>query len=249
MAVAPFLCAEHVESPMAHSLRYVPARAATADAIEMPLPSQAAYSTAKRTLDVVISSLALCCAVPFIAAIAIAIRVTSPGPVFFRQRRVGLRGKPFVMLKFRTMIHGVSESAHREYVSGMITECSTRTSNERGYKLRNDGRVTRVGHLLRRTSLDELPQFWNVLRGEMSLVGPRPPLEYEVDLYEPWQLERLAVRPGMSGLWQVSGRSRVSYVEMCRLDVRYVREWSLRRDLIIMLKTPWVIFSNSGWAA
>ena len=140
------------------------------------------------------------------------------------------------MLKFRTMVHGASESAHREYVSGMITEC--RTSDERRYKLTNDGRVTSVGRLLRRTSIDELPQFWNVLRGEMSLVGPRPPLEYEVVRYQSWQLERLAVRPGMSGLWQVSGRSRISYVDMCRLDVRYVREWSLGRDLIIMLKTP-----------
>ena len=122
MAVGALFSAKHVESRMAHSVRYATAPAATPEAVDMPLPSQAAYSTAKRMLDIVILLLALCCALPFIAAIAAAIKLTSAGPVFFRQRRVGLCGRPFVMLKFRTMIHGVSESAHREYVSGMITE-------------------------------------------------------------------------------------------------------------------------------
>ncbi len=116
------------------------------------------------------------------------------------------------------------------------------------YKLRRDGRITGIGRFMRKLSLDELPQLLNVLRGEMSIVGPRPPLRYEVENYEGWQMARLAVRPGITGLWQVSGRNRLSFAEMCRLDIEYINSWNLRRDFSIMLRTPWVMLVDAGGA-
>jgi lipopolysaccharide/colanic/teichoic acid biosynthesis glycosyltransferase len=158
----------------------------------------------------------------------VAVLIDSPGPVLYRSRRIGRDGVPFWMLKFRTMKH---------LAGGPLISSKT------------DHRFTPVGRYLALTRLDELPQLFNVLRGEMSLVGPRPPLAYEVERYEPWQHERLSVRPGITGLWQVSGRNRLSYVDMIRLDITYAREWSFRRDLVIALKTPWTMFIARGGAS
>jgi lipopolysaccharide/colanic/teichoic acid biosynthesis glycosyltransferase len=197
----------------------------------------------------VLASLLLVVAAPLVVLIIAAIKLSSRGPVLFRQRRLGVSGRVFTILKFRTMSHGASEAPHREYVRSIVTADARHVPSGGPYKLTADARVTFVGRHLRTTSLDELPQLWNVIRGEMSLVGPRPPLPYEVELYQPWQFERLTVRPGLTGLWQVSGRNRLSYVEMCRLDVRYVQNWSLSEDFRIMLKTPWVMLTNSGSTA
>ncbi|MFW5952022.1 MAG: sugar transferase [Gemmatimonadota bacterium] len=204
-------------------------------------------SRSKRALDVIGAALGLVALAPLYALIAAAIRLDSPGPVHFRQERAGLYGRPFLMNKFRTMREGTSEARHREYVSGLVNG-DREQGHEGVYKLTDDDRVTRVGRLLRRTSLDELPQLINVLRGEMSLVGPRPAIAYEVELYEDWQRARLDSRPGLTGLWQVSGRNRLTYRRMCELDVRYIREWSLKTDLLILLKTVPVVLTNSGAA-
>jgi lipopolysaccharide/colanic/teichoic acid biosynthesis glycosyltransferase len=215
-------------------------------ALGQPYPAAVA-SRRKRALDVLLACLILAIGSPVVLGIALAIRLTSPGPILFRQRRVGLDGAPFTVLKFRTMQDGASHEIHERFVSRMLS--ATPPSLERGaYKLQRDPRVTAVGRWLRKTSLDELPQLVNVLKGEMSIVGPRPPLAYEVVKYEAWQRERLAVRPGLTGLWQVSGRNRLTYVEMCRVDVAYVRGWSFLQDLKIVARTPWVMFVNRGGA-
>lgn len=205
----------------------------------------------KRIVDRVLSLLLLICLSPLLALIAVAIRWDSPGPVIFRQERVGYKSRPFTMMKFRTMTMGASEDLHRNHVARQIHDHGppeAAADNNGTYKLVADPRVTRVGALLRRTSFDELPQLLNVLRGEMSLVGPRPPLPYEVRLYDEWQCERLSVRPGITGLWQVSGRSRVSYRRMCELDVEYARRWSLMLDLKVLLATIPVVLLNRGRA-
>jgi lipopolysaccharide/colanic/teichoic acid biosynthesis glycosyltransferase len=204
----------------------------------------------KRAMDVVISVALLTLTAPIWLAIAAAVKASSPGPVLFRQERIGLNGQPFTMLKFRSMRDGVSAEAHRSFVQGMIrppmADAVAAADGEAVYKLSSDARTTAVGRFLRRTSLDELPQLINVVRGEMSLVGPRPPLRYEVEDYESWQHVRLSVRPGMTGVWQVSDRYRLPYYEMCRLDVEYVSTWSLARDLEILLRTPAAMISRDG---
>lgn len=206
-------------------------------------------SVAKRGFDLGFALVAIVVTLPLFAILGAAVRLTSPGPVFFRQRRVGLHGRAFVMLKFRSMHFGASEERHREYVASLIAGAPAPASHRGAFKLANDGRITAVGAFLRRTSLDELPQFWNVLTGDMSVVGPRPPLEYEVALYADWQWERLSVKPGITGHWQVSGRNRHAYVDMVRLDIEYVRHWSFWRDLGIVMRTPFVMLTNSGRAA
>jgi lipopolysaccharide/colanic/teichoic acid biosynthesis glycosyltransferase len=216
------------------------------------LPPSALTSRRKRAFDIIISAAILIVTSPAWLIIAVAIKATSPGPMLFRQQRVGVRGRTFTMYKFRSMHHGASEDAHRRFVTNMIVagiESTAIASYDGAFKLSGDARVTGVGRFLRRSSLDELPQLFNVLRGEMSLVGPRPPLAYEVERYEPWQHERLSVRPGITGLWQVSGRNRLSYVDMIRLDITYAREWTFRRDLVIALKTPWTMFIARGGAS
>ncbi len=204
----------------------------------------------KHVLDFVGSVMLLILSLPLFLFIAIAIKLDSRGPVFFAQERLGFGKRRFRMLKFRSMYTGTSEVLHREHVVKQINgHQGNESKGENGsYKLVGDARVTRVGRWLRRTSLDELPQLVNVLRGEMSLVGPRPALGYELELYEPWQMDRLAVRPGMTGLWQVSGRSRLSYRRMCELDVEYVRRRSLRLDLWILMRTPAVVLFNPSGA-
>ena len=211
-----------------------------------PRAVAAVESRRKRLFDVVAGAVLLVIATPIALAIAIAIRVSSPGPVLFRQERIGLNGARFTVLKFRTMRNGVSHQAHEEFVSAMIAATPRIAEEKAVYKLQNDPRTTRVGRWLRRTSLDEVPQLINVLAGEMSIVGPRPPLEYEVAKYEPWQIERLSVRPGITGLWQVSGRNRLSYRQMCEIDIRYARTWTFAGDVKIALRTPWAMWFDRG---
>ncbi len=201
----------------------------------------------KRCMDLLLATVGLVVAAPLAFALAVAIRLDSRGPILFVQPRVGRDGRAFRVYKFRTMVHNAPDHMHREWVRRQVGRNAE--SGLKTYKLSADPRVTRVGRFLRRTSLDELPQFINVLRGEMSLVGPRPPLPYEVEAYEPWQLERLRATPGITGLWQVSGRSRLSYRRMCELDVEYVKRWSLWLDLKILMRTIPVVLLNSGRAA
>jgi len=187
---------------------------------------------------------------PVLLVIACAIRVDSGGPIIFRQRRVGRGRQRITVLKFRTMIAGADASRHREYVGKLIHgEPSSSAPSEPGlFKLVVDDRMTRVGRILRRWSLDELPQLWNVLSGRMSLVGPRPVIEYEVDLYPDWYMDRFAVKPGLTGLWQVSGRNQRTYEEMVRYDIEYARGQSLLGDLSILLKTVLVVATRRGAA-
>ena len=201
----------------------------------------------KRTIDVVgCAMIAILCA-PLFLAIAIAVRLSSRGPILFRQERIGQYGKTFTFLKFRSMYVGNDHSEHKEFVTKLICEDAGGASNEGVYKLTNDKRVTRIGKFLRRTSLDELPQLINVLKGDMSLVGPRPPIPYELAAYQTWHRRRvLEVKPGITGLWQVTGRSRVKFDEMVRLDLRYATSWSPWLDLKILVRTPLAVIKGSG---
>jgi len=207
------------------------------------------YPRVKRALDVVIALLALACLAPVLLIIALAIVLDSPGPVLHRQVRVGKRGTIFGMLKFRSMFANADARPHREYVVAFVHGRATRQTDAGTalYKLAADERVTPFGRWLRRTSLDELPQLWNVLCGEMSLVGPRPPLEYEVEHYTPAHLQRLDAQPGITGHWQVHGRGRTTFDEMVALDCEYIRRQSLALDLSILLRTiPAVVFSKDA---
>jgi lipopolysaccharide/colanic/teichoic acid biosynthesis glycosyltransferase len=203
---------------------------------------------AKRMMDVAGSLLALLFGLPLFLGIAIVIKLTSKGPVLFRQRRLGQYGRQFNFLKFRSMRVNNDASIHQEYVKRFITNGSSQTpEGEAVYKLTADPRVTWIGRFLRKTSLDEMPQFLNVLKGDMSLVGPRPPVPYEVECYHVWHRTRLlAAKPGMTGLWQVSGRSRVKFDDMVRMDLRYATSWSLWLDIKILLQTPLAVFSANG---
>ena len=205
----------------------------------------------KRVMDSVGSSAALVILSPLYLLLAALIKLTSKGPVLFRQERVGQYGVPFTFLKFRSMQICTDATIHKEYVRNFIAGKAGNTvpnGNEKGvYKITNDPRVTWIGKIMRRTSLDELPQFWNVLRGEMSLVGPRPPIPYEIEAYEIWHRRRvLESKPGITGLWQVHGRSKTTFDEMVRLDLRYSRTWSPMLDLKILLQTPRAVFSGDG---
>jgi exopolysaccharide biosynthesis polyprenyl glycosylphosphotransferase len=204
----------------------------------------------KRIFDVTFASLILLLMSPLLGLAAAAVWVVDGRPILFRQQRVGMRGNSFEIIKFRTMRLAATDSCHREYVKRWIQNRPAATDGASGraqvFKLTGDERITRVGGILRRFSLDELPQLINVIRGEMSLIGPRPALPYEVESYEPWHLRRLDAAPGITGLWQVSGRNRLSFDEMVRLDVKYLREWSLGFDLRIMARTVPAILRGGG---
>jgi lipopolysaccharide/colanic/teichoic acid biosynthesis glycosyltransferase len=202
-----------------------------------------------RALDIVGSAILLLLLAPLLLVIAIAIRLDSRGPAFFRQQRIGRDLRPFTVNKFRTMYDGVAHDQHREFVTDLISgETPKPQAPGPRYKMTRDPRVTRCGRLLRRSSLDELPQLWNVLRGEMSLVGPRPPIPYEVEQYPPHWFARFEVKPGVTGLWQVSGRSNVTLEEMVRLDVEYIRRRSLWLNITIILRTvPAVLSTKGAW--
>jgi lipopolysaccharide/colanic/teichoic acid biosynthesis glycosyltransferase len=210
-----------------------------------------AFSIIKRAMDVIGSAIGLVLSAPLFLAIAVAIRLTSKGPVFFRQPRVGRYGTPFVFLKFRSMHLDNDAQVHKQYVkqliAGQVVPESPNGCDQGVYKITNDPRVTRVGAFLRRTSMDELPQLWNVLKGEMSLVGPRPAIPYEVEAYQIWHRRRvLEAKPGITGLWQVSGRSRVKFDDMVRLDVRYALVHSVWLDIKILLLTPKSVLLGDG---
>jgi lipopolysaccharide/colanic/teichoic acid biosynthesis glycosyltransferase len=205
----------------------------------------------KRVIDIVGSAALLLVLSPFLTLIMALIKLTSKGPVIYKQERLGRFGARFKCLKFRTMYSNNDPKIHQEYVQKFIAGKDGLNNSEGSdkpvYKLVKDPRVTFVGGLLRKTSLDELPQFWNVLRGDMSLVGPRPPVPYEFEVYDIWHRRRvLEVRPGVTGLWQVSGRNRTRFDEMVRLDLRYCQTWSIWLDLKILLATPKAVFNGGG---
>jgi lipopolysaccharide/colanic/teichoic acid biosynthesis glycosyltransferase len=205
----------------------------------------------KRMMDIAGSALALVAFAPLFLAIAIAIKVSSQGPAFYRQNRMGQFCVPFVFLKFRSMYINNDAGAHQRYVreliGGQAERQASQGNGEGVYKLTDDARVTFVGKFLRRTSLDELPQFFNVFKGEMSLVGPRPPIDYEVKAYGFWHRRRLLeAKPGITGLWQVNGRSRVNFDDMVRLDLKYARTWSPWLDVRILMRTPGAVVSGDG---
>ena len=226
----------------AEAMAHAGARVSVADTHRISLisaaPTGAYVSWGKRLLDLGMSMAGLLVVLPFVPLIALAIRWDSPGPLLYRSVRLGRGGRPFVFYKFRSMVVGAHESAryvrHLNEIEGPV------------FKSARDPRVTRVGRFLRRTSIDELPQLWNVLRGDMTLVGPRPPIPEEVEAYEPWQRLRLEVKPGITCLWQVSGRSKLGFAEWMRLDIQYIQAMSLVTDLRILLATIPAVISREG---
>jgi exopolysaccharide biosynthesis polyprenyl glycosylphosphotransferase len=204
----------------------------------------------KRAIDLVGSAAALVFLSPIFAAVALAIKLSSKGPVLFRQERLGQHGKTFTVLKFRSMRTDCDAKIHQQYVEQFIAgqvDGSSETATKPVFKIQQDPRVTSIGRFIRKTSLDELPQFWNVMRGDMSLVGPRPPLAYEFQKYEVWHRRRvLEIKPGITGLWQVEGRSRTRFDEMVRLDLKYARAWSVWLDLKILAQTPGAVIQGEG---
>ena len=188
---------------------------------------------------------------PVMLITALAVAATSPGPVILKQVRLGKNGVPFVFYKFRSMVANTDDRIHREYVTSLINgdleKINQGSPAKPLYKIEFDPRVTKVGRIIRKTSIDELPQLFNVLKGDMSLVGPRPPLPYEAENYQSWHLRRiLEAKPGMTGLWQVEGRSKICFDEMVRRDLRYIQSCSLLLDLRILLKTIKVVFRCEG---
>lgn len=208
---------------------------------------------AKRIIDIAGSLACLSVLSPLFVVIPFLIKITSKGPVFFRQERLGEYGNRFIFLKFRTMQINNDPAIHQEYIKKFILEQKSYSSEseddkQKGtFKIKDDPRVTSIGGFLRKTSLDELPQFLNVLKGEMSLVGPRPPIPYEIDNYDIWHKRRvIEIKPGITGLWQVMGRSSTTFDEMVRLDLQYIKNWSIWLDIKILFKTPWVVIVGKG---
>lgn len=204
----------------------------------------------KRSIDIGGSLFCIMLFAPFFLIISTVIKMTSKGPVIFRQERTGRLGRKFPFYKFRTMYANCDDTIHREYVRDLI--CFGKAVEEDGdkyrtYKLVNDPRITPIGKFLRKTSLDEIPQFFNVLRGEMSLVGPRPPIPYELENYELWHRRRVfEVKPGITGIWQIYGRSKTTFDEMVRMDIDYVKKWTPALDIKLLLKTPFAVISGTG---
>ena len=219
-------------------------------AVQNAISIDPGYLRAKRILDILFTLLIL---LPFcivLVIVAVLIRLDSKGPIFFRQKRVGFNGKEFEMLKFRSMHVNCDNSVHREavkqYINGAALNSHSNANNQ--YKLVDDPRVTRMGRFIRRTSIDELPQFINVLRGEMTLVGPRPPLPYEVEAYSLRDQLRLCGKPGLTGTWQVYGRSRVTFQEMVEMDIAYLQQQSIWQDLKLIVLTIPVMLQGRGGA-
>jgi lipopolysaccharide/colanic/teichoic acid biosynthesis glycosyltransferase len=201
----------------------------------------------KAAIDFIGSAAALLLLFPVLLITALAVKWTSEGPVLFKQDRLGYNGVPFRLFKFRSMYADVDQRKHQEYIQKYIQEQENAAVTPGVFKLNEDSRVTPVGKFIRKMSIDELPQLINVFKGDMSLVGPRPPIAYECDLYNTWHKRRLLLcKPGITGLWQVTGRSRTTFDDMVRLDLQYIREWSLWLDIRLLLKTPWVILTGRG---
>ena len=220
------------------------------------------YFACKRLLDTLIAGSALILLSPLMLVIAILVKLDSPGPAIFKQKRVGARRRTdvqreywdvstFTLCKFRTMSKDARSDPHRAFVQAFIRNDHEGMATLQGEdiqtrKLVHDPRVTRLGRFLRRSSLDELPQLWNVLKGDMSVVGPRPPVLYEVDKYEPWHRQRMEAKPGLTGLWQVTARSSADFDTAVRLDIQYIERQSFWLDLMILLKTPLVVLRGKG---
>jgi len=193
------------------------------------------YDLGKRLLDIALATVLLAVSSPVLLVVAVLVAATTRGPVLFRQTRVGRAGAPFRMLKFRTMRHGCDDAAHRDYIHRLLSDEAE--AYDGLYKLVDDPRVTRIGAVLRRLSIDELPQLLNVLKGDMTLVGPRPALPFEAELFPDWATPRYLVAPGLTGLWQVSGRNRLTMLQGLKLDVEYVEQRSFVVDVMILLWT------------
>lgn len=223
-------------------------RGATYTRIDVGIPVNPQYRVAKRLLDLAITVPLLPLLAIVIAVLGILIKIDSPGPIFFRQKRIGRYGAEFELLKFRSMYVDSDDTVHREAYQRLMRgeALGTGKDGSGAYKLTHDPRITRMGRFIRKTSLDELPQLWNVLRGEMSLVGPRPPLAYEVEMYGQRDLLRLSGTPGITGPWQVDGRSRVPFREMVEMDIAYLRRESLVEDLRLILITVPVLLTSRG---
>jgi lipopolysaccharide/colanic/teichoic acid biosynthesis glycosyltransferase len=203
----------------------------------------------KRAFDLVVASLCLLTLSPLLVFVAVLVRLTTPGPALFRQIRLGRNRHPFVVYKFRTMYDGCRDDAHRRYVRLLMTEDNPAPNGDQGlHKLVDDARITPLGRVLRCTSVDELPQLFNVIKGEMSLVGPRPALPWEAELFQPPYDQRFTVMSGITGLWQVSGRSRLTFKQALELDVEYARRRSFAFDLLILLKTIPAVLTTRGAA-
>jgi lipopolysaccharide/colanic/teichoic acid biosynthesis glycosyltransferase len=205
----------------------------------------------RRLIDFTLAAALIVLLSPLLIGVAIAVRLDSRGPALFRQRRVGLGQRVFTLFKFRSMRLDADPRGHQEYVTALINggedgEDAPDGGKKDLYKLAVDNRITPVGRWIRRWSLDELPQLFNVLLGDMTLVGPRPAIPYEVAEYPSWYLQRFSVKPGLTGYWQVSGRSERTYEEMVRLDIEYAERRSLALDLSILVKTPWIVLSRKG---
>lgn len=212
-------------------------------------PLSDAARITKRIFDVIAAGIACLLLIPVWILFAVLIKLGSRGPVFYRQERIGMDGRRFMFIKFRTMTAGNDDTVHQEYLKQYIAgdaETNFGDDDKPVFKLKDDVRVTGIGRHLRRWSLDELPQLFNVLRGDMSIVGPRPPIQYEVEAYETWHRRRLDMKPGITGLWQVSGRNRLKFDEMVRLDVFYIENWSLLLDLKIIALTLPVMLRGDG---
>jgi lipopolysaccharide/colanic/teichoic acid biosynthesis glycosyltransferase len=231
----------------AHGLTHEAREQAASRLVREPRP----LAVLRRSVDLLVGLTLIVLFSPLLIAVAIAVRVDSHGPALFRQRRVGYGQREFTLFKFRSMRVDADPRGHREYVTALIKGAdSAAPEGERKdlYKLAVDNRITPVGRWIRRWSLDELPQLFNVVLGDMTLVGPRPSIPYEVAEYPSWYLQRFSVKPGLTGLWQVSGRSERTYEEMVRLDIEYTERRSLALDLSILFKTPWTVLSRKGAA-
>lgn len=204
----------------------------------------ALYPVLKRILDMVVASVMLIALAPVMVIVAIAIKLDSPGPVIFKQTRIGKNHKPFTFFKFRSMYHKVDTAVHQQFVKNLINGAAPAAGST--YKMTSDRRITRVGAFIRKTSLDELPQLFNVLNGTMSMVGPRPPIPYEVAEYKDWHHRRLAIAPGITGLWQVQGRSLVAFDDMVKMDIAYSERRSLLLDMALILQTVPAVLSGRG---
>lgn len=206
------------------------------------------YLRAKRVLDIIFSFFVLipCCMV--IAIVAVLVRLDSPGPIFYRQKRVGMNGVEFDIYKIRSMHVNSDDCLHRKAIAEFMNGYKLNDDTDTSYKKNADSRITRVGRFIRKTSIDELPQFFNVLRGEMTLVGPRPPVPYEVENYSPYDWQRLSAKPGLTGVWQVYGRSRVTFQEMVEMDIQYLQQQSLWQDLKLIILTVPVMLQGRGGA-
>ncbi len=229
------------------------ADSAASDKLYPDLKQHKLADFAKRTLDMLGSVVLLVLAAPVFLLIGVAIKLTSPGPVLFKQTRIGQFGRPFTFLKFRSMYIDADHRVHEQYIQEFMLQSrqggrALETVKQDGlFKLSKDARITPLGHVLRRTSLDELPQFLNVLAGTMSLVGPRPSIPYEIEHYDIWHLRRvLEAKPGLTGLWQVQGRSRTTFDDMVRLDLQYIAQRSLWTDIKLLLQTPWAVIKCDG---